>query len=98
MQGRTTFVIAHRLSTIRRADQILVVEAGRIVERGTHAELYAAQGRYYDLYTKQHGMEANLFLAPGEGDDASVPADGAVRMAGAGGGNVVADAMRMLRG
>ena len=60
--------------------------------------LYAAQGRYYDLYTKQHGMEANLFLAPGEGDDASVPADGAVRMAGAGGGNVVADAMRMLRG
>ena len=98
MQGRTTFVIAHRLSTIRRADQILVVEAGRIIERGTHAELYAAQGRYYDLYTKQHGMEANLFLAPGEGDDASVPADGAVRMAGAGGGNVVADAMRMLRG
>ncbi len=98
MQGRTTFVIAHRLSTIRRADQILVVEAGRIIERGTHAELYAAQGRYYDLYTKQHGMEANLFLAPGEGDDASMPADGAVRMAGAGGGNVVADAMRMLRG
>ncbi len=98
MQGRTTFVIAHRLSTIRRADQILVVEAGRIIERGTHAELYAAQGRYYDLYTKQHGMEANLFLAPGEGDDSSVPADGAVRMAGAGGGNVVADAMRMLRG
>ncbi len=98
MQGRTTFVIAHRLSTIRRANQILVVEAGRIIERGTHAELYAAQGRYYDLYTKQHGMEANLFLAPGEGDDASVPADGAVRMAGAGGGNVVADAMRMLRG
>ncbi len=98
MQGRTTFVIAHRLSTIRRADQILVVEAGRIIERGTHAELYAAQGRYYDLYTKQHGIEANLFLAPGEGDDANVPADGAVRMAGAGGGNVVADAMRMLRG
>ena len=71
MQGRTTFVIAHRLSTIRRADQILVIEAGRIVERGTHAELYAARGRYYDLYTKQHGIEANLFLAPGEGDDAS---------------------------
>jgi subfamily B ATP-binding cassette protein MsbA len=60
-------VIAHRLSTIRRADQILVVEAGRIVERGTHASLYAAGGRYYDLYTKQHGLETNLFLAPGEG-------------------------------
>ena len=68
MQGRTTFVIAHRLSTIRRADQILVVEAGRVVERGTHEDLYAAGGRYYDLYTKQHGIEANLFLAPGEGE------------------------------
>jgi ABC-type multidrug transport system fused ATPase/permease subunit len=68
MRGRTTFVIAHRLSTIRRADQILVVEAGRIVERGTHESLYAAGGRYYDLYTKQHGIETNLFLAPGEGD------------------------------
>jgi subfamily B ATP-binding cassette protein MsbA len=68
MQGRTTFVIAHRLSTIRRADQILVVEGGCIIERGNHAQLYAAQGRYYDLYTRQHGLEANLFLAPGEGD------------------------------
>jgi ABC-type multidrug transport system fused ATPase/permease subunit len=97
MQGRTTFVIAHRLSTIRRADQILVVEAGRIVERGTHAELYAARGRYYELYTKQHGIEANLFLAPGEGDDQAA-ADAAVRMAGAPGGNVIADAVRMLRG
>jgi subfamily B ATP-binding cassette protein MsbA len=68
MQGRTTFVIAHRLSTIRRADQILVVEEGRIVERGNHAELFALGGRYYDLYTRQHGLEENLFLAPGEGD------------------------------
>jgi ABC-type multidrug transport system fused ATPase/permease subunit len=68
MQGRTTFVIAHRLSTIRRADQILVVEDGLIVERGNHAELFAMGGRYYDLYTRQHGLEANLFLAPGEGD------------------------------
>jgi ABC-type multidrug transport system fused ATPase/permease subunit len=68
MQGRTTFVIAHRLSTIRRADQILVMEQGRIVERGTHERLYALRGRYYDLYTKQHGVESNLFLAPGEGD------------------------------
>jgi subfamily B ATP-binding cassette protein MsbA len=68
MQGRTTFVIAHRLSTIRRADQILVIEAGLIVERGTHESLYRLGGRYYDLYTRQHGLEANLFLAPGEGD------------------------------
>jgi subfamily B ATP-binding cassette protein MsbA len=70
MRGRTTFVIAHRLSTIRRADQILVMEAGEIVERGTHQELYAMGGRYYDLYTRQHGLERNLFLAPGEGDAA----------------------------
>jgi ABC-type multidrug transport system fused ATPase/permease subunit len=69
MQGRTTFVIAHRLSTIRRADQILVVEAGRIVECGTHESLLAARGRYFDLYTRQHGLEANLFLAAGEGDE-----------------------------
>jgi len=68
MRGRTTFVIAHRLSTIRRADQILVVESGQIVERGTHEELLAVGGRYFDLYTKQHGLEENLFLAPGEGD------------------------------
>jgi ABC-type multidrug transport system fused ATPase/permease subunit len=67
MQGRTTFVIAHRLSTVRRADQILVVEAGRIIERGTHESLYAAGNRYYELYTKQHGIESNLLLAPGEG-------------------------------
>jgi len=68
MKGRTTFVIAHRLSTIRRAEQILVVEEGRIVERGTHQSLYALEGRYYDLYTRQHGIDSNLFLAPGEGD------------------------------
>jgi subfamily B ATP-binding cassette protein MsbA len=68
MRGRTTSVITHRLSTIRRADQILVIEAGRIIERGTHESLYALGGRYYDLYTKQHGIETNLFLAPGEGD------------------------------
>jgi ABC-type multidrug transport system fused ATPase/permease subunit len=68
MQGRTTFVIAHRLSTIRRADQILVIEGGRVIERGNHKELYVFGGRYYDLYTRQHGLETNLFLAPGEGD------------------------------
>jgi subfamily B ATP-binding cassette protein MsbA len=53
---------------VRRADQILVVEAGRIVERGTHESLYNERRRYFDLYTKQHGVESNLFLAPGEGD------------------------------
>jgi len=68
MQGRTTFVIAHRLSTIRRAQQILVVEQGEIVERGTHEQLYVFNGRYRDLYDRQHGLETNLFLAPGEGD------------------------------
>jgi ABC-type multidrug transport system fused ATPase/permease subunit len=72
MRGRTTFVIAHRLSTIRRAEQILVIEEGRILERGTHEQLYALGGRYFDLYTRQHGLETNLFLAPGEGD--AVPA------------------------
>src|SRR5205085_6395728 len=73
MKGRTTFVIAHRLSTIRRAEQILVVEAGGIVERGTHDSLYALGGRYYDLYTRQHGVDSNLFLAPGEGDKVPEP-------------------------
>jgi subfamily B ATP-binding cassette protein MsbA len=68
MRGRTTFVIAHRLSTIRRADQILVIEAGNIVERGTHPQLYALHGRYWDMYTRQHNLDENLFLAPGEGD------------------------------
>lgn len=68
MRGRTTFVIAHRLSTIRRAEQILVVQDGRILERGSHESLYQARGRYFELYTKQHAVETNLFLAPGEGD------------------------------
>jgi subfamily B ATP-binding cassette protein MsbA len=66
MHGRTTFVIAHRLSTIRRADQILVLEHGVIVERGTHAELLARQGRYFDLYTRQAGLEENRYVNPGE--------------------------------
>jgi ABC-type multidrug transport system fused ATPase/permease subunit len=69
MTGRTTFVIAHRLSTIRSADQILVVENGRIVECGTHEALYRLQSRYYDLYKRQYDLETNLFLAPGEGDE-----------------------------
>jgi subfamily B ATP-binding cassette protein MsbA len=76
MRGRTTFVIAHRLSTIRRADQILVVEGGHIVERGTHESLYALGGRYFDLYNKQHGTESNLFLAPGESEAAEVDDNG----------------------
>ena len=95
MQGRTTFVIAHRLSTIRRADQIMVMEQGRILERGTHAQLYAARGRYYDLYTRQHGVEENLFLAPGEGDAVAVPGNGTETK----NGDVkAADALRVLRG
>jgi subfamily B ATP-binding cassette protein MsbA len=64
--GRTTFVIAHRLSTIRSADQILVVEAGEILERGTHEELIAFGGRYKQLYDKQYLFEQNLFVNPGE--------------------------------
>ena len=95
MQGRTTFVIAHRLSTIRRADQIMVMEQGRILERGTHAQLYSARGRYYDLYTRQHGVEENLFLAPGEGDAVAVPGNGTD---GKNGDVKAADALRVLRG
>jgi ABC-type multidrug transport system fused ATPase/permease subunit len=96
MRGRTTFVIAHRLSTIRRADQILVVEAGRIIERGTHETLYALGGRYYDLYTKQHAVEANLFLAPGEGDLEEPNAE--MQPGGNGRGAAVPDAIRIIRG
>jgi ABC-type multidrug transport system fused ATPase/permease subunit len=98
MRGRTTFVIAHRLSTIRRAEQILVVEGGRIIERGNHASLYAAGGRYYDLYTKQHEVQSNLFLAPGE-SSADENGDGAND--GAPGGRTAAalpDAIRLIRG
>ena len=95
MQGRTTFVIAHRLSTIRRADQIMVMEQGQIVERGTHAQLYAARGRYYDLYTRQHGVEENLFLAPGEGDAVAV---NAIAADGKNGDVKAGDALRVLRG
>ena len=106
MKGRTTFVIAHRLSTIRRADQILVIEGGRIIERGTHQSLYALAGRYFDLYNKQHGVESNLFLAPGEGDaiPAEAGADGKQNGGPANGDSVaagdsnVAEAARILRG
>jgi ABC-type multidrug transport system fused ATPase/permease subunit len=97
MQGRTTFVIAHRLSTIRRADQILVMEQGQIIERGTHDQLYAARGRYYDLYTRQHGVDENLFLAPGEGD-AAVADDNGTSSPGRNGDDKTADALRVLKG
>src|SRR5437588_368493 len=98
MQGRTTFVIAHRLSTIRRADQILVVEQGQIVERGTHEQLYATQGRYYDLYTRQQGLEQNLFLAPGEGDAVLAAAGENGREKNGDSDIQPADALRLIRG
>jgi subfamily B ATP-binding cassette protein MsbA len=66
MKGRTTFVIAHRMSTIRGSNQILVLEDGRIVERGTHDQLFRMGGRFFALYTKQAGLESNRFLNPGE--------------------------------
>ncbi|MDP9361031.1 MAG: ABC transporter ATP-binding protein/permease [Acidobacteriota bacterium] len=66
MQGRTTFVIAHRLSTIRNADQILVLEEGKITERGTHTELMTLGGRYRKLYEKQYGVMVNRFVNEGE--------------------------------
>ncbi|HEV8381865.1 MAG TPA: ABC transporter ATP-binding protein [Gemmatimonadales bacterium] len=65
-RGRTTFVIAHRLSTIRSADQILVLEGGEIVERGTHEQLLEANGRYRQLYDKQYNFERDRFINPGE--------------------------------
>ncbi len=63
LQGRTSFVIAHRLSTIRNADQVLVVEEGQIVERGTHQSLLEARGRYYEIYQMQFREEEKA-LAP----------------------------------
>jgi subfamily B ATP-binding cassette protein MsbA len=76
-QGRTTFVIAHRLSTIRSADQIIVLEHGEIVERGTHQELLALGGRYRTLYDKQYKFETDRFINPGE-DFTPEPAAAAV--------------------
>ncbi|MBP1634069.1 MAG: putative multidrug export ATP-binding/permease protein [Acidobacteria bacterium] len=73
-EGRTTFVIAHRLSTIRSADQILVLEGGVIVERGTHAGLLASNGRYRQLHDKQYQLEQDRFVNPGEELTAEEPA------------------------
>ena len=72
-KGRTTFVIAHRLSTIRSADQILVMERGEIVERGTHEALLAAGGRYKQLYDKQYKFESDQFVNPGEDSATDAP-------------------------
>jgi len=65
-RGRTTFVIAHRLSTIESADQILVIEAGEIVERGSHPELMRLNGRYKSLHDRQYGVEKDVYVNPGE--------------------------------
>jgi ABC-type multidrug transport system fused ATPase/permease subunit len=72
MRDRTTFVIAHRLSTIRRASQILVIENGRIIERGTHSSLYALRRRYFDSYTRQHGLESSVLF---NGEAEYLPSD-----------------------
>jgi subfamily B ATP-binding cassette protein MsbA len=69
MRGRTTLIIAHRLSTIRRADQILVIEGGRIVERGNHSTLHAARGRYYRLYERQHRFDSDILVSEDEMPD-----------------------------
>src|SRR6202140_2640024 len=99
MRGRTTFVIAHRLSTIRRADQILVVEADNINPRENPGSLHPPPRRYYDLYTKQHEVEANLFLAPGEGSDLE-DSRGVEIQAGTSGRSdaAIPDAIRIIRG
>lgn len=88
-QGRTTFVIAHRLSTIRSADQILVLEGGEIVERGTHDELIAKEGRYKQLYDKQYKFERDQFINPGEDFTPDLPKVELVRPAARSGRNAI---------
>jgi ABC-type multidrug transport system fused ATPase/permease subunit len=86
--GRTTFVIAHRLSTIRSADQILVLEAGQIVERGTHAELMALGGRYRELHDRQSHFEEDQFINPGEDFTPELPTIAPPARGGARGGGI----------
>jgi ABC-type multidrug transport system fused ATPase/permease subunit len=98
MIGRTTFVIAHRLSTIRNADQILVLEHGEIIERGGHSELLAHGGRYFDLYTRQAGLEENRFVNPGEKEtEAELGADGKANEKKPGIGEVARDLLGISR-
>ena len=87
-RGRTTFVIAHRLSTIQTADQILVLEAGEIVERGTHAELLTAAGRYKQLYDTQYRLERDRFINDGEDFTPDLPASAVPASAAGGTGNL----------
>ena len=82
-RGLTYLFISHNLAVVRQVcADVAVMYLGRIVERGTHQSLYAAQGRYYDLYTRQHGIDANLFLAPGEGDHTPEPDEEPGRLTG----------------
>ena len=83
-RGRTTFVIAHRLSTIQSADQILVLEEGQVVERGTHEELLAIDGRYKQLYDKQYRFERDQFINPGEDFTPDLPKVAAPASSGGG--------------
>ena len=69
LRGRTSFVIAHRLSTIRNADEVLVLDQGQIVEKGTHGQLLEARGFYYDLYMSQFRRQAAAVEGEGEGED-----------------------------
>ncbi len=85
-EGRTTFVIAHRLSTIASADQILVLEGGEIVERGTQRQLLALGGRYRQLYDRQYGLETDRYINPGEDFTPELPTVAAEAPRGGGGG------------